>query len=89
MKMHHDVSHDMKNCDLVFFYPKIYGIQFTVSETVRMSYNELQNNTIQYFCYDMGKISTHLDIDLVLFRTTIFLFFNFSFFYIFPMYEVE
>ena len=81
MKMHHDVSHDMKNCDFVFFYPKIYGIRFTVSETVRMSYNELQNITIEYFCYDMGKIGTRLDIDLVLFRTTIFLFFySFIFF---------
>ena len=52
-----------------------------------MSYNELRNMTIQYFCYDMGEIGTHVDIDLVLFRTTIFLFFHF--FYIFPMYDVE
>ena len=71
MKTHHNVSHDMKNCDFDFFM-----LKFTVSERVRMSYNELPNITIQYFCYDMGKIGTHLDIDLVLFRTTIFTFFQ-------------
>ena len=26
MKTHNDVSHDMKNCDFDFFYPKVYGI---------------------------------------------------------------
>ena len=71
MKMHHDVSHDMKSCDFDFFIQK-----FTVSERVRMSYNELPNITIQYFCYETGKIGTHLDIELVLFRTIIFLHFS-------------
>ena len=66
----------MKNCDSDFFI-----LKFMVSERVRMSYNELPNITIQYFCYEMGKIGTHVDIELVLFRTTIFLHF--------PMYEVE
>ena len=85
MQTHNDVSHDMKNCDFGFFILK-YTV-FTVSETVTMSYKELRNITIEYFCYDMGKIWTRLDIDLVLYRTTIFLFFHF--FYIFGMYEVE
>ena len=49
MKMHHDVSHDMKNCDFVFFYPKIYSIRFTISETVRMSYNELKISQYSIF----------------------------------------
>ena len=71
MKTHHDVSHNMKNCEFDFFIQK-----FMVSERVRMSYNELPNITIQYFCYEMGKISTCLDIELVLFRTTIFLHFS-------------
>ena len=83
MQTHNDVSHDMKNCDFGFFILK-YTV-FMVSETVTMSYKELRNITIEY--YDMGKIGTHLDIDLVLYRTTIFLFFHF--FYIFRMYEVE
>ena len=43
-----------------------------VSETVTMSYKELRNITIEYFCYDMHKIGIRLDIDLVLFRPTIF-----------------
>ena len=85
MQTHNDVSHDMKNCDFGFFILK-YTV-FMVSETVTMSYKELRNITIEYFCYDMGKIGTRLDIDLVLYRTTIFLFFHF--FYIFRMYEVE
>ena len=66
MQMHNDVSHNMKNCDFGFF------LQFTVSETVTMSYKELQNITIEYFCYDMHKIGIRLDIDLVLFRPTFF-----------------
>ena len=37
-----------------------------------MSYKELRNIKIEYFCYDMHKIGIHLDIDLVLFRPTIF-----------------
>ena len=68
MQMHNDVSHDMKNWT-GFFYTKdtIYGIW--------NSYNELQrvtkyNNRV--FCYDMHKIGIRLDIDLVLFRPTIF-----------------
>ena len=52
-----------------------------VSETVTMSYKELRNITIEYFCYDMGKNGTRLDIDLVLYRTTIFLFFHFFTFF--------
>ena len=71
MKTHHDVSHNMKNCDFDFFIQK-----FTVSERVTMSYYELPNITIQYFCYEMGKIGTCLHIELVLFRTTIFLHFS-------------
>ena len=67
MKIHYDVSHNMKNCDFDFFIQK-----FMVSERVTMSYNELPNITIQYFCYEMGKIGTHLHIELVLFRSTIF-----------------
>ena len=46
MQMHNDVSHDMKNCDFGFFYTKRYDL--TVSETVTMSYKELQkyNNRV-------------------------------------------
>ena len=47
MQTHNDVSHDMKNCDFGFFILK-YTV-FTVSETVTMSYKELQNITIEYF----------------------------------------
>ena len=83
MQTHNDVSHDMKNSDFCFFILK-YTV-FMVSETVTMSYKELRNITIEYFCYDMGKIGTRLDIYLVLYRNTIFLLFHF--FYIFTFFE--
>ena len=28
MKTHNDVSHDMKNCDFVFFYTKRYDLRY-------------------------------------------------------------
>ena len=50
----------------------VFFLQLTVSETVTMSYKELWNITIEYFCYDMHKIGILLDIDLVVFRPTFF-----------------